>query len=268
MTNTTKAIHMVKRFKSHFSHLSIFLPKMKKTTNTICNTEQTVLSFSNDEVVLDFVFSKMTDPTDAYTQFMHIVFNSKNNDNQQLNRFVSDSMSVDEAKKTINELLSYLAGISILIDNPEHITNISLSRIKRFLFLKDYSKEDTDTFIALFNEEYNKIRDKKETQKECNDHYNSAKNKYDFEFKSRSRQKEINSLKETLARMEREEEKLKEELTKKHKIHHLENINNGKQKESHGDYSKAINTGARIISENNLFIDYKVMEELLNIKLT
>lgn len=260
----SKQAGMNTRLKTHINRLGLYLAPMTKTNK--CDRYGNILIYFSGELgTFTIAISQFKDVNGEQLpiedQRLHMRFQHRNED------YATVDMDIEEAKERLNGLASYMAGIPFILHNQNVCANVSLPKLKRYLFDVPYSEKDKEKFLRLFDKNNQQLIENEKTRISNKEELAEAERKYEFEFKSRSKQGEIDALKAVIERLEREEKTLKEELTRKHRITHLNNIVEADEQRSLGSYKVHMQAAADIIAEHNLSIDFSIVEQLIqNVK--
>ncbi len=255
-----KQTGMNSRLKSHINRLGSYLAPLKKE-HTSDRQGNLVISFSDSFRCFRIVMSQFVTGSNHQLpiedQRLYMTLKDRSGE------YFTADLDIEDAKETLNNLGLFLAGIPFMLHNNNITVDVSLPKLKKHLFDVDYSESDTSKFLELFETHNQKNIEAEEVILADRHTLEKAQHKYDSEFKNRSKQGEIDALRSVLERLEREEEELKNELSSKHEITHLENVVNGKQEQSHGQYKDYMDAAAHIIAKHKLSIDFSIVEELL-----
>lgn len=256
----SKQAGMNTRLKTHINRLGSYLAPMKKTHGNDRHGNLFV-SFSGDLGIFTIVMSQFKgvnqeqlpiEDQRLYMTFKHLK-----------EEYATVDMDIEEAKNHLNGLASYMAGLPFMLHNQNVCANVALPKLKRYLFDVPYPEADKEKFLRIFDKNNQQIIAHEEIRIGHKEELAEAERKYDFEFKSRSKQGEIDALRSVIERLEREEESLKEELIRKHRIKHLQNIVEADGKRSLDSYQGHMQKAADIVAEHNLSIDFSIVEQLI-----
>lgn len=258
----SKQTNINARLKDHFRHISLYLEPMNK--EFLHRNYGQVVSFSYENTLsfeFRLLFRENNQELPLEDQRMIVYLRDKK---QEV--FTKD-YTIDEAKKVINDLISLLAKTCVAPLECPYPYAVSIPKIKHHLFGIEYDQKDSEKFKNMLRQIAAQTQNETTKREEAENAQNEAQRRFDFEFRGRSKQSEIDVLRETLARMEKEEAELVEELSKKHNLTHLENITKGCSAKRYSNIKDGLKSAAKIIHEHELNVDFYEVESIFGIKL-
>lgn len=257
--NKQKIVGMNTRLKTHISRLSLFLPSM--TSQKSDHKSGSIVQIYQDEkrsfsIVMSQFLNNSQEALPIGSQLMHMVVRDETGE------YFSPDFGLEEAKEQLNDLAALFGGFTLFTENKKHITSIVFPILKKHLFDVDFIEDDKETFLTLFNKNKVEYQNSVANKQNANDDLSLAQKRFNAEFANLSQQDKIDALTSVLERLQKEEDKLKESLSKKHNIAHLSNLKDGQQANSFTTMKKNYSDAAKIIHENNLSVDFRIIEDL------